>query len=127
MQSLLHSLNIGTLATWLSVAGLGTVAVVTPQWQHAMPELAVIEETRLFDQDFSIGDAVPADAGGDFSDSEAADLNAASAAGIAAFDGSCPAARNPRPAGGQCQASRNPNPKRGPRPPGGGACKLQCC
>ncbi len=76
MQSLLHSLNIGTLATWLSVAGLGTVAVVTPQWQHAMPELAVIEETRLFDQDFSIGDAVPADAGGDFSDSEAADLTA---------------------------------------------------
>lgn len=78
MQSLLHSLNIGTLATWLSVAGLGTVAVVTPQWQHAMPELAVIEETRLFDQDFSIGDVGPADAGGDFSEAPAADLSAVS-------------------------------------------------
>lgn len=75
MQSLLHSLNIGTLATWLSVAGLGTVAVITPQWEHAMPELAVIEETRLFDEDFSIGDIGPADGGGEFSDAAAADIS----------------------------------------------------
>jgi protein TonB len=55
MQSLIHSLNIGTLATWLSVAGFGTVGVVVPQW-HAAPAPSTAEETRLFDQDFTLGD-----------------------------------------------------------------------
>jgi TonB family protein len=75
MQSVLHLLNIGTLATWLSVAGLGTVAVIAPQWEHAMPELAVIEETQLVDEDFSIGDVGPADGGGEISDSAAGEFS----------------------------------------------------
>lgn len=73
MQSVLHTLNIGTLATWLSVAGLGTVAVITPQWQHAAPDLAVIEESTLFDQDFTIGEMGPADGAGEISQSATAE------------------------------------------------------
>jgi len=76
MQSLIHSLNIGTLATWLSVAGLGTVAVITPEWEHAMPELAVIEESILFDEDFTIGDVLSADSGGEISHSATAETSA---------------------------------------------------
>ena len=55
MDSLQHLLNIGTLATWLSVAGFGTVAVV-------MPGRAVSEaprhqefETQWIPRDFTLG------------------------------------------------------------------------
>lgn len=60
MQALIHTLNIGTLATWLSVAGLGTVAVVTPVAKQPAPEPVVVEESSLFDDDFIIGDVAPA-------------------------------------------------------------------
>ena len=73
MQSVFHSLNIGTLATWLSVAGLGTVAVITPEWQHAAPDLAVIEESTFFDQDFTIGEVGPAAGTGEISQSATAE------------------------------------------------------
>ena len=56
MQSLFHSLNIGTLATWLSVAGFGTVGVVVPVWQPVAAPPAV-GETRLIDEDFTLGDS----------------------------------------------------------------------
>jgi periplasmic protein TonB len=32
MTSILHAMNIGTLATWLSVTGLGTVGMAVPLW-----------------------------------------------------------------------------------------------
>ncbi len=60
MQSLLYSLNIGTLATWLSVAGFGSVAVMVPVGQSG-PGLPPVEETLLIDESFTLGnDASPA-------------------------------------------------------------------
>jgi protein TonB len=67
MQSLIHSLNIGTLATWLSVAGFGTVGVVVPQWEP-VPAPPVAEETRLFDEEFTLGDPGPPDSAGEIVD-----------------------------------------------------------
>lgn len=58
MQSVFHTLNIGTLATWLSVAGFGTVGVVVPHW-HSSPVLPVVAETTVFEQDFMLGDPGP--------------------------------------------------------------------
>lgn len=54
MHSLLHALNVGTLATWLSVAGFGTVGVIVQPWQPAAPAPAVTE-TVLFDETFTLG------------------------------------------------------------------------
>ncbi|MDP3850426.1 MAG: TonB family protein [Luteolibacter sp.] len=54
-QSLLHVLNIGTLATWLSVVGFGTLGVVVPPWQAAHLEPAA-EEMLLQIEDFTLGD-----------------------------------------------------------------------
>lgn len=56
MQALLHSLNIGTLATWLSVAGFGTVGVVVHE-RHADYIVSETAETLLPDADFILGDA----------------------------------------------------------------------
>lgn len=69
MTSLLHSLNIGTLATWLSVAGFGTVGVIVPQWQPSsmIPEAA---ETTVIDQVFTLGDAAPPPNGGETAPAE---------------------------------------------------------
>jgi protein TonB len=58
MTPLLHSLNIGTLATWLSVAGFGTVGVILPHWQPS-PEIPGETETTVIDQEFTLGDAAP--------------------------------------------------------------------
>lgn len=66
-HALLHALNIGTLATWLSVAGFGTVAVVVPEW-HPAPTVSVAEETRLLVEDFTLGDAGPAESSGETSE-----------------------------------------------------------
>lgn len=63
MQALLHSLNIGTLATWLSVAGFGTVGVMVPESKHASAA-PVVAETTVFDEDFMLGDTASADGGG---------------------------------------------------------------
>jgi protein TonB len=66
-HALLHVLNIGTLATWLSVAGFGTVAVVVPEW-HPAPAVSMAEETRLLVEDFTLGDAGPAASSGETSE-----------------------------------------------------------
>jgi TonB family protein len=63
MQPLIHSLNIGTLATWLSVAGFGAVGVMVPEWKHASAA-PLVEETTVFDEDFMLGDTASADGGG---------------------------------------------------------------
>lgn len=55
MTSLLHSLHIGTLATWLSVAGFGTVAVIVPS--RTTPSTVRLEslESQWIPQDFTLG------------------------------------------------------------------------
>ena len=56
MHPIIHSLNISTLATWLSVAGFGTVGVtVLPYQRPDSPPVATLE-TTLSDADFLIGD-----------------------------------------------------------------------
>lgn len=49
MQAILHALNIGTLATWLSVAGAGTVALVvgTDDRSRGRMDLRTVEEGEL--------------------------------------------------------------------------------
>ena len=54
-HALFHSLNIGTLATWLSVAGFGTVGVIVKDWTPE-PAISKITETRLVNEDFTLGD-----------------------------------------------------------------------
>jgi len=61
MQALFHSLNIGTLATWLSVAGFGTVGVVVPQWHPSPP--AAVAETEVIHQDFTVDNSAPLSSG----------------------------------------------------------------
>jgi protein TonB len=58
MQALLHSLNIGTLATWLSVAGFGTIGVIV-HGRHPESVVSETAETLLLDADFILGDASP--------------------------------------------------------------------
>jgi len=55
MDSLQHLLNIGTLATWLSVGGFGSVAVVLPG--RAVSEASRHQqfETQWLPQDFTLG------------------------------------------------------------------------
>ena len=55
MDSLQHTLQIGTLATWLSVVGFGTVAVVLPG--HAVTESPRHQEfeTQWIPQDITLG------------------------------------------------------------------------
>jgi TonB family protein len=67
MQALFHSINISTLATWLSVAGFGTVAVVVPQW-HPAPVVPGVAETTVLDQHFDLGEMGPPSSGGEFAD-----------------------------------------------------------
>lgn len=58
MQALFHSLNIGTLATWLSVAGFGTVGVIVHD-PHLESAVTVTAEALLPDADFILGDDSP--------------------------------------------------------------------
>ncbi|MEX1115902.1 MAG: TonB family protein [Akkermansiaceae bacterium] len=62
MNALLHVLNIGTLATWLSVAGFGTVGVLLPAW-HSQPAAALPDEleTIWVAPDINLGAETPAD------------------------------------------------------------------
>ena len=48
-------LNIGTLATWLSVAGFGSVAVIVPNRQVVSDAVPGIAESRLMPLDFTLG------------------------------------------------------------------------
>lgn len=60
-QALFHSLNIGTLATWLSVAGFGTVGVYVHPFRSEPDPPPKIEETQLLAEDFTLGgDSSPA-------------------------------------------------------------------
>ena len=62
MNALIHALNIGTLATWLSVAGFGTVGVLRPAW-HARPATALPAEleTIWIAPDITLGADAPSD------------------------------------------------------------------
>ena len=57
----LHSLQIATLAGWLSVAGFGGVGVVIHGHDRTPAPLQVLEETQLIAEDFTLGgDSSPA-------------------------------------------------------------------
>jgi protein TonB len=58
MQSLLQVLNIGTLATWLSISGASTVAVLVPYGEKAAP-------AQQPDLDLSMGEVIDLDAPAD--------------------------------------------------------------
>lgn len=62
MNALIHALNIGTLATWLSVAGFGTVGVLRPAW-HARPATALPAELETIwaAPDITLGAEAPSD------------------------------------------------------------------
>ena len=55
MNSIIHALNIGTLATWLSVTAFGMVAVLVPGFQVAVV-VPVQEEIERIPEDFTLGD-----------------------------------------------------------------------
>jgi TonB family protein len=60
-QAFFHSLNIGTLAAWLSVAGFGTVGVFIHPFRSEPAAPPEIEETLLLAEDFTLGgDSSPA-------------------------------------------------------------------
>lgn len=68
MTSLIHALNTGTLAAWLSVTGFGTVGILVPEWRWS-PSPKSLEEvvTQFFDPEILLGDGdlvdkIPADA-----------------------------------------------------------------
>jgi len=66
MSSLLYVLNIGTLATWLTVAGASTVAAVV----HVSERLPLLEDGRQEETELSVtplamGSAPPAEAAAD--------------------------------------------------------------
>lgn len=56
-QAFLHSLNIGTLSAWLSVAGFGTVGVIIHPWQPEPSPPSESEETQIIPNEFDLGDA----------------------------------------------------------------------
>lgn len=63
-HSLIHALNIGTLSTWLSVAGFGTVGIIVQPWHGMDAPAAKVEETTVIENDFLLGDeASPAPMG----------------------------------------------------------------
>lgn len=63
MQSLLHVLNIGSLATWLSVAGFGVAGIALPHRQ-GLPATFADEATEALIQpyDVTLGSPAPQDA-----------------------------------------------------------------
>jgi protein TonB len=54
-SAFLHPIHVGTLATWLSVAGFGTVGVIAPE-RAGTPPPAPVTETSLLTEDFTLGD-----------------------------------------------------------------------
>jgi protein TonB len=63
MNSLIHSLNIGTLATWLSVGSFGTVGILVPAWQDSkLPERNDTSETTWSEPEITLGSGEPAEA-----------------------------------------------------------------
>jgi protein TonB len=59
-QAFLHSLNIGTLSTWLSLAGFGTVGVIVHPLEILPPSNDRVEETQVVVNDFVLGDVAGA-------------------------------------------------------------------
>lgn len=55
MNALLHTLNIGTLATWLSVAAFGTVGTLIPGW-HSESRISKKPDTTVIQDEFTLGD-----------------------------------------------------------------------
>ena len=77
MKSLIYSMNIGTLAAWMSVAGAGTVACLVKTPVH-LPELLDQKDTltdgEVFDMDlFSAGSSERADVDTESNEAEAHD------------------------------------------------------
>lgn len=65
MDSLPHLLNISTLATWLSIGGLGTVGVVLPEYDAPPAPRPQEVATQWIPRDFTLGatsSPAPADA-----------------------------------------------------------------
>ncbi len=61
MSPILYAINIGTLATWLSVAGFGTVGIVIPATREILSTHEKLDpyadlESIVLTEDFSIGD-----------------------------------------------------------------------
>ena len=60
MTSMLHALNTGTLAAWLSVAGFGTVGVLVPDWQWMPADKAADEVvTEYLPPEIDLGEGSP--------------------------------------------------------------------
>jgi protein TonB len=72
MTSILHALNIGTFACWLSVVGFGAVAFVVPGTRGVPVPVSRAEEPRPFSEDFTLGDVENAGAEATEEASEAA-------------------------------------------------------
>lgn len=61
MDSLPHLLNIGTLATWLSVAGFGSVGIIVPNRPAVLDSLPAVADSPWLARDFTLGgDTSPA-------------------------------------------------------------------
>ncbi len=67
MTPLLHSLQIATLATWLSVAGFGTVGLVIHS-ETPKPASTAAMETRIIPEDFTLGDVSSPETGDSFTE-----------------------------------------------------------
>lgn len=72
MTSFIHALNIGTLATWLSVAGFGAVGVMAPSWRSE-PKVTPLVQVQSGEDTFTLGEASLAEASVESSPSEAMD------------------------------------------------------
>ena len=64
MTSLLYAINIGTLATWLSVAGFGTIGIVVPVAVDILEQTEITDpyadlESIVLTEDFNLGDTPP--------------------------------------------------------------------
>lgn len=55
-QAFVHTLNIGTLATWLSLAGFGAVGVTVKPWEPSQPPVTAESlEMEIRQDDFLLG------------------------------------------------------------------------
>ena len=70
MTSFIHALNIGTLATWLSVAGFGAVGVMAPQWRSE-PKVTPLVQAQSGEDTFTLAGASLAEVAVESSPSEA--------------------------------------------------------
>jgi protein TonB len=61
MTAVFHALNIGTLACWLSVAVFGSVALVVPDLRVAPIVVKTEREIQSLTEDFTLGEAEPAE------------------------------------------------------------------